>query len=142
VPGRVATLIVTALAPLSVSSTRTTGVGAVGQRRAGHDAHRLAADDRPRRDRARGDIAHDHKAPRHVGHVGADDRVPIHRRVAERRYVAVSDDVFCEGGAERIQEVHGHRLKQPDLREDPFEGLIDGQRMRGGACGRRADGHR
>ena len=59
-------------------------VGAVGHRRAGHDANRLAGPDCDRRRPARGQLTDHTQATRRVGRA---HRVPVHARVREGRHL-------------------------------------------------------
>ena len=117
------------------------GVRAVGHRRAGHDPHRLSSSDRAVRKATRCDLPDDPQLRRRARHVVSTHRVAVHRRVAERRHVAIGTDVLREDEAERVEQRNADRGKGRNPGEDAGERVVRAHEPLRGPRRGRADGH-
>jgi hypothetical protein len=108
-------------------------IGALGHRRAGHDARRLAGPHCDGRVDARRDVLdHAEDRRRSLGgtrHVLGSHRVPVHRGVVERRDVDVGDDVRGQHAAERLERADALGGKRRDAREYVLLGFLDAQHV-------------
>ena len=111
-------------------------VGAVGHRRAGEDAHRLARGQGAVGGVTGGHLGHDRQLDRGAlggaGGVGRLHRVPVHRRVRERGHVGRRGDGLGQHEAGRLGP--GHRQRARRQRRHPLEdegpGLLQGDHAR------------
>ena len=120
--------------PPSVSSTRMHRIGAVGNRRARHDANRGAAARARASARSPGahrleHRQHDRRVRARRGDVRRAHGVAVHRRVVPRRMLDRRAHVFGEHAAERVAQ--RERCSTPsgaDAGENARARLVDGER--------------
>jgi hypothetical protein len=101
----------------------------LGQRRPGHDAHRLAGGHGARGPLARPHLADDDERTGH-GHVGGAQRVAVHRGAVERRQVGVGEDVLGQHAADGVGERHSLGRQRARLAKHERERRGDGDHAR------------
>ena len=107
------------------------GIGAVGHRRAGEDAHRLALADAAGEGMARGGLADDCEPRRKLPHVGCLHGIAVHGRGVERRLRDERPQRLGQHATVRLLDGYALRLGRLDALEDAGQRLFDRQQGHG-----------